>query len=163
MRRWLSIPAMAVVLLAIETPAETQTLDAAAREAVRDELDAFFDQYYAWYSAGAADEISRHAYNVPYLLGNGTALSTRDEVRQWVADAWTRLDAQGYAGSDMPERNICVLGSGSAIVSGRGIRRHREGGLLGEYGWTYLLVNTDDGWRIISIFGHDPALAARCP
>ena len=143
--------------------AEAQSLDPAARQALRAEVDAFFDQYYAWYSAGAADEIAGYAYNVPYVRGDGSALGTRDEVRQWVAEAWARLDAQGYAGSDMPDRNICVLGVGSVIVSGRGVRYHRDGGLLGEYGWTYTVVMTDDGWRILSIFGHDPALAVRCP
>ena len=163
MKRWLSFPVMVVALLTIETPAEAQPLDAATRQAVRAELDAFFDQYYAWYSAGAADEIAGHAYNVPYIVGDGRALRTRDEVRQWVAEAWARLDAQGYGGSDMPDRNICVLSVSAAIVSGRGVRYRREGGLLGEYGWTYSLVKTSDGWRIISIFGHDPALAVRCP
>ena len=162
MKRW-SILVMAVGLLTMEVPAEAQSLDPAARQALRAEVDAFFDQYYAWYSAGAADEIAGHAYNVPYVRGDGSALGTRDQVRQWVADAWARLDAQGYAGSDMPERNICVLGAGSAIVSGRGVRYLRGGGLLGEYGWTYTVVMTDDGWRILSILGHDPAFAVRCP
>ena len=160
--RWLSMPLLAAALLIVGTPAEGQTLDAAAREAVRAELDAFFDQYYAWYSVGAADEVSRHAYNVPFFRG-GSALGTREEVRQSVADAYARLDAQGYAGSDMPDRNICVLSDSAAVVSGRGIRRHREGGLLGEYGWTYTVVMTDDGWRILTIAGHDPAVAVRCP
>ncbi len=163
MKRWMSIPLMVLALLATGASARAQALDEAARQALHDELNAFFDQYYAWYSAGAADEIASHAYNVPYVLGDGSALGTRDEVRQWVAQAWARLDAQGYAGSDMPDRNICVLGAGAAIVSGRGVRRHRDGGLLGEYGWTYSLVRTADGWRIVSIFGHDPALAVRCP
>ena len=113
MKRW-SILVMAVGLLTMEAPADAQSLDPAARQALRAEVDAFFDQYYAWYSAGAADEIASHAYNVPYVRGDGSALGTRDQVRQWVADAWARLDAQGYEGSDMPERNICVLGAGSA-------------------------------------------------
>ena len=96
--RWLSMPLLAAALLIVGTPAEGQTLDASAREAVRAELDAFFDQYYAWYSVGAADEVSRHAYNVPFFRG-GSALGTQEEVRQSVADAYARLDAQGYAGS----------------------------------------------------------------
>ena len=161
-KRWLLVPSMAVALLTVGMPAEAQPLDEASREVLRAELDAFFDQYYAWYSVGAADEISRHAYNVPFFRG-GSALGTRDEVRQSVADAWASLDAQGYAGSDMPERNICVLSGSAATVSGRGIRRHRDGGLLGEYGWTYTLVMTDDGWRILTIAGHDPGVAVRCP
>ena len=161
-KRRLSMPLLAFALLTVETPAEAQSLDEASREAVRAELDAFFDQYYAWYSVGAADEVSRGAYNVPFFRG-GNVLGTREEVRQSVAEAWARLDAQGYVGSDMPDRNICVLSDSAAIVSGRGIRRHRDGGLLGEYGWTYTLVMTADGWRILTIAGHDPAVAVRCP
>ena len=162
MTRWLTGPVMVVALLALETPAGAQPLDASTRQALRAELDTFFDQYYAWYSVGAADEISRHAYNVPYLQGDGSALGTQDEVRQWVADAWARLDAQGYAGSDMPDRNICVLGASAAIVSGRGVRSRKDGSVFGEYGWTYTLVKTADGWRIVSIVGHDTALAVTC-
>ncbi len=78
MKRWLSISLMALAFLAIETSARAQPLDEAARRALRAELDAFFDQYYAWYSAGAADEIASHAYNVPYVRGDGSALGTRD-------------------------------------------------------------------------------------
>jgi len=162
MTRWLTAPVMVVALLAMETPVGAQPLDASTRQALRAELDTFFDQYYAWYSVGAADEISRHAYNVPYLQGDGSALGTQDEVRQWVADAWARLDAQGYGGSDMPDRNICVLGVSAAIVSGRGVRSRKDGSVFGEYGWTYTLVKTTDGWRIVSIVGHDPALAVTC-
>ena len=162
MTRWWTMCMLAGALLVIGTPVGGQTLDGAERQAIRDEVDAFFDQYYAWYSAGAADEIARHAYNVPYLRGDGTALSTSDEVRQWVAEAWARLDAQGYGRSDMPDRNICVLSEGAAIVSGRGLRFRKDGGLFGEYGWTYSVVRTPDGWRIVSIFGHDPAQAVRC-
>ena len=163
MKRWLTIPVMAVALLTIETPSGAQPLDAATRQSLRAELDAFFDQYYAWYSVGAAQEIARHAYNVPYLRGDGTPLGTEDEVRQWVSDAWTGLDAQGYGGSDMSERNICVLGASAAIVSGRGVRSRKDGSVFGEYGWTYTPVKTSNGWGIITIYGHDPALAVTCP
>ena len=123
MKSWRIVAAagiLATVLVGV--PAAAQPLDEAARRGVRDELNAFFDQYYEWYSAGRAEEISRHAYNVPYQLGNGTALTTRAEVRQWVVDAYARLDAQGYGRSAMPERNICVLSAGTAMVSGRGVR-----------------------------------------
>ena len=99
---------------------------------------------------------------MPYQLGNGTALETRAEVRQWVVDAHARLDAQGYGRSAMPDRNICVLSSGAAMVSGRGVRYRKDGRVFGEYGWTYTVVRTDNGWRIVSIFGHDPSLAVRC-
>lgn len=160
---WLSVTLMAAAVLAVETPGDAQSIDASTQEALRAEVDAFFDQYYAWYSAGAADEIASHAYNVPYMRGDGTVLGTHDDVRQWVADAWALLDAQGYGQSDMPDRNICVLSASGAIVSGRGVRYRKDGDVFGEYGWTYTLVKTDDGWRITSIFGHDPSLVLRCP
>jgi hypothetical protein len=162
MTRWRTVATLGICAAVLGLTAWAQPLDEAARQDVQDELNAFFDQYYEWYSAGSADEISRHAYNVPYQLGNGTALATRAEVRQWVEDAYTRLDAQGYGRSAMPDRNICVLSSGAAMVSGRGVRYRTDGSELGEYGWTYTVVRTDEGWRIVSIFGHDPGVAVRC-
>jgi len=163
MRGWLTVPLMAAAFVATEAPAGAQPLDATDRQALRAEVDALFDQYYAWYSIGAGDEIARHIYNVPYIQGDGTALETAAEVSQMVADAWARLDAEGYGGSDMPERNICILGPRGAIVSGRGVRSRKDGSLFGEYGWTYTLVKTGEGWRVTSIYGHDPALAVTCP
>ena len=162
MKSWRTVAMASVLATSLGVPVAAQPLDEAARQSVRDELNTFFDQYYEWYSAGSADEISRHAYNVPYQLGDGTALETRAEVRQWVVDAYARLDAQGYGRSAMPDRNICVLSSDAAMVSGRGVRYRKDGSVFGEYGWTYTVVQTDDGWRIVSIFGHDPGLAVRC-
>ena len=164
MKSWRSVAAAGLLAITIlmGVPAAAQPVDEAARGGVRDELNAFFDQYYEWYSAGRADEISQHAYNVPYQLGDGTALTTRAEVRQWVVDAYARLEAQGYGRSAMPERNICVLSAGAAMVSGRGVRYRTDGSVFGEYGWTYTVVMTDGGWRIVSIFGHDPGVAVRC-
>ena len=48
----------------------------------------------------------------------------------------------------MPDRNICILSATAAIVSGRGVRSRKDGSVFGEYGWTYTLVKTGDGWRI---------------
>ena len=42
------------------------------------------------------------------------------------------------------------------------VRSRKDGSVFGEYGWTYTLVKTTDGWRIVSIVGHDPALAVTC-
>ena len=150
------------LVLALVAPLGAQKIDDATRRAVQAELNAFFDQYYEWYSAGSADEISRHAYSAPFQLSNGTSLETQADVRNWVSEAWARLDTQGYGRSQMPERNICVLNNGAAFVSGRGIRYRKDGSVFGEYGWTYTVVKTADGWRIVSIFGHDPGLAVRC-
>ena len=162
MRPWRTTATTWMLTATLGLSLGAQPPEDAERRAVHEEIDAFFDQYYAWYSAGRADEISRHAYNTPFQLGDGTALETRADVRQWVADAWARLDVQGYGGSAMPERNICVLSSGAVMVSGRGVRYRKDGGVFGEYGWTYIVVRTDAGWRIVSIFGHDPGLAVRC-
>ena len=156
------VAASMALVSALVAPLGAQEIDDATRRAVQAEVNAFFDQYYEWYSAGRADEISQYAYNTPFQLNNGTSLQTRADVRTWVAEAWARLDAQGYGRSEMPERNICVLNSGAAFVSGRGIRYRKDGSVFGEYGWTYTVVKTADGWRIVSIFGHDPNLAVHC-
>jgi hypothetical protein len=42
------------------------------------------------------------------------------------------------------------------------VRSRKDGSVFGEYGWTYTLVKTGDGWRITTIYGHDPSLAVTC-
>ena len=98
MNRWRTVTMASVLATTLGVPVAAQPLDEAARQGVRDELNTFFDQYYEWYSAGRADEISRHAYNVPYQLGDGTALETRAEaVRRVRMDLHRRSDGRRMA------------------------------------------------------------------
>jgi hypothetical protein len=37
-----------------------------------------------------------------------------------------------------------------------------DGNVMGEYGWTYTLIKGADGWRMVSIYSHDPNKALIC-
>jgi hypothetical protein len=62
----------------------------------------------------------------------------------------------------MGQRNVCILAANVAVVSGRGVRYLTDGKVMGEYGWTYTLLRTPNGWRMVSIYSHDPGKALTC-
>ena len=67
-----------------------------------------------------------------------------------------------FGKSQMPVRNVCVLSPTVAIVSGRGFRYLTDGRVMGEFGWTYTLIKGAAGWRMVSIYSHDPSKALTC-
>ncbi len=145
--------ALALTLTPV-SPAHTQEVTVARLPVIRVEINAFFDQYYEWFSASRADLLAERVYAAPFYVGDGTIHQTREEVQAWATGLLGRLSARGYARSEMPDRKICVLSDGFAVVSGYGFRYKEDGSLLGEYGWVYTVMRTDDGWRITSTFSH---------
>ena len=37
-----------------------------------------------------------------------------------------------------------------------------DGSVMAEFGWTYTLLKNDSGWRMVSIYSHDPKKALTC-
>ena len=130
-------------------------------QAIRQEVNAFMDQYWELFSAGRIDELAERIYHPSGQLSN-TGHSSIEELRQRFPDSRKALLAGGYGRSNMPKRNICVLSPTVAIVSGRGVRYLKDGGVMGEYGWTYTLLKGAAGWRMVSIYSHDPDKALTC-
>jgi hypothetical protein len=151
--RWLGfvIHGTLILAFAFASPAGAQQVTEDRLPVIRAEIDTLFDQYYGWFSAGQVDVVMERAYTAPMYLGN-VILQTRDEVRDFTADLLEQLSAQGYARSEMPTRNICLLSGGFAVVSGNGFRYRGDGSVLGEFGWTYTVMLTEEGWRIMGMF-----------
>ena len=163
-RGWLGIifQGALVLALALASPARAQQLTERQVQTIRTEIDAFLDQYYEWFSAGDAEALAQRAYAAPLLVQNGPVPQTANEVRQWASDLLERLAAQGYGRSEMPDRNICVLTGGLALVSGHGFRYRQDGSVLNDYGWTYALLQRGEGWRIEATLQHAPEAIVRC-
>jgi hypothetical protein len=125
------------------------------------EVNAFMDQYWALWSAGRIDDLATRVYH-PFGQLSNTGHASIDELKRRFPDTRKALLAGGYARSNMPKRNICVLSPNVAIVSGRGIRYLKDDGIMGEYGWTYTLLKGADGWRMVSIYSHDPNKTLTC-
>jgi hypothetical protein len=87
---------------------------------------------------------------------------TRDEVKTFFEGTFRPLMADGYAKSEWPTRNTCVVNEAAAIVSGRYIRYRKNGSVIRESGATYLFAKTPDGWHIVSTISHDPHKLVLC-
>jgi len=98
-------------------------------------------------------------------LGLNVILAATESIAQLEANfPATRksLVDRGYDHSNMPKRNICILSPTVAVISGRGIRYLKENKVMAEFGWTYTLIKGADGWKMVSIYSHDPNKALTC-
>lgn len=128
---------------------------------IKAEVNAFMDDYWKLFSAGQIDQLVSRIYH-PFGQLDNRGHSTIEQMRTRFPDSRKAMVAGGYGRSNMPVRHICVLGSSVAIVSGRGVRYLTDGRVMGEFGWTYTLVKGESGWRMVSIYSHDPAVAVTC-
>jgi NTF2-like protein (DUF6841) len=84
------------------------------------------------------------------------------EIKQKWEGLLQPLVADGYAKSEWPTRNICILNDATAIVSGHFVRYRKNGSVIGEYGVTFTLARTGDGWRITAVIPHEPDRVLQC-
>ena len=128
---------------------------------LRSEVNAFMDQYWELFSAGRIDQLVDRVYHPLGQLSNQGHASIDDLKKRFPATRKTLVDG-GYGRSQMPARNICVLSPTVAIVSGRGVRYLTDDSVMAEFGWTYTLLKGAGGWRMVSIYTHDPNKALTC-
>jgi hypothetical protein len=129
--------------------------------AIKREVNAFMDQYWELFSAGRIDQLVERIYHPSGQLSN-QGHSSIEQLKAAFPSSRKALLAAGYGRSQMPVRNVCILGPTVAVVSGRGFRYLADGRVMGEYGWTYTLIKDATGWRMVSIYSHDPSKALTC-
>lgn len=149
------------ILFATGAPAAAQQAPAADEQAIKAEVNAFMERYWQLFSTGQIEELVGRIYHPTGQLGNQGITSVEELARRF-PDTRKALLAGGYGRSDMPVRNICVLTPTLAIISGRGVRYLKDGGVMGEFGWTYTLSKGAEGWRMVSILSHDPGRFVTC-
>jgi hypothetical protein len=130
---------------------------------LKKEVNAFMDQYWALWSKGEIDQLASRVYHPFGQLNNG-GHSTIDQMKSSFPQTRKSMLAKGYGHSQMPlpGRNVCILAPNVAVVSGRGVRYLTDGKVMAEFGWTYTLLRNKDGWRMVSIYSHDPKKALTC-
>jgi len=132
-------------------------------QALKKEVNAFMDQYWSLWSAGDIDQLAARIYHPFGQLNNG-GHTTVEQMRANFPQSRKALTSKGYGRSQMPmgQRNVCILAPNVAVVSGRGVRYLTDGSVMAEFGWTYTLLKNDSGWRMVSIYSHDPKKALTC-
>ncbi len=153
----------AMTVAAMSGPAAAQQVQQAPVDeaALRKEVNAFMDSYWELFSTGRIDQLAERIYH-PFGQLNNTGHSSIDQMKSRFPDTRKTMVSQGYGRSQMPKRNVCILSPTVAIVSGRGFRYLTDGKVMGEYGWTYTLLKGQSGWRMVSIYSHDPNKALTC-
>ena len=132
-------------------------------QALKKEVNAFMDQYWQLWSTGEIDQLASRIYH-PFGQLSNQGHSSVEQLKSGYPGTRKTLLSKGYGRSQMPMpgRNVCILAPNVAVVSGRGIRYLTDGNIMGEFGWTYTLLKTADGWRMVSIYSHDPKKALTC-
>ena len=159
MKRHVVMAAGLAAIIAMGTLATAQ--QPSRDQALKAEVNAFMDQYWTLFSAGQIDQLAARVYH-PFGQLNNQGHSSIEQMKARFPDTRKTLLAGGYGRSQMPVRNVCVLSPTVAIVSGRGIRYLTDGRIMAEFGWTYTLLKGSDGWRMVSIYTHDPNKALTC-
>ena len=147
--------------LLMGTGTASRAQSSAQTQELRAEVNAFMDLYWQLWSAGDLDQLVARIYHPFGQLSNQGHASIDRMKETFPASRKALLDG-GYGRSNMPVRNICVLAPNVAVVSGRGIRYLKDGKVMGEFGWTYTLVKGPSGWKMVSIYSHDPGKALTC-
>jgi hypothetical protein len=152
------------LLVASSVPATAQQTTIADQEALKKEVNAFMDQYWQLWSNGQIDQLVERIYH-PFGQLSNQGHTSIDQLKANFPQTRKTLLAGGYGRSQMPMpgRNVCILSPTVAVISGRGMRYLKDGGVMGEFGWTYTLLKGAGGWRMVSIYSHDPGKALTCP
>jgi hypothetical protein len=154
--------AFALVCAASAWPAAQQTAPV-DEQALKKEVNAFMDQYWQLWSTGQIDQLEARIYH-PFGQLSNQGHTPLKQLTSGYPNTRKTLLSKGYGRSQMPMpgRNVCILAPNVAVVSGKGVRYMADGSVMGEFGWTYTLLKNDSGWRMVSIYSHDPKKALTC-
>ena len=165
MRSSTHVAFVTLAMLLSVTPVLSQQIGANREATIKAEVNAFLDQYTRWFEADRPDLIAEKVFLSPSMRFDATGLyvmASVDQIKQRWEDLLKPLVADGYARSEWPIRNVCVLNDATAMVSGRFVRYRKDGSVIGEYGVTYTLGQTGDGWRITAVISHEPGRVLQC-
>jgi hypothetical protein len=152
-----------LVLVTAVATASAQQGPAVDEQVLKKEVNAFMDQYWQTWSTGDMDQLVARIYH-PFGQLSNQGHATIDQMKASFPNTRKALVSKGYGRSQMPMpgRNVCILAPNVAVVSGRGVRYLTDGSVMAEFGWTYTLLKNETGWRMVSIYSHDPKKALTC-
>ncbi len=153
------------LILASRGPAIGQGLTPSEETVIKAEAQRHVERYYNFYYEQNPEALSTEIFTLPWMTmgGNGVGVTTTEEENlDYFESAIAGLIERGWNRSIFRTKNVCVLGTGSAIVSGTNTRTRTDGSIMSVGGVSYILGTTDDGWRIISYSGHAPNKVVRC-
>ena len=154
-----------ILALASRGLAAGQGLTSSQEAVIKAEAQNHVERYYNYYYERNPEALSTEIFTLPWITmgGNGVGVRTTEEENlDYFESAIAGLIERDWNRSIFRTKNVCVLGAGSAIVSGTNTRTRTDGSIMSVGGVAYILGMTDDGWRIISFATHSPDKVVRC-
>jgi hypothetical protein len=124
----------------------------------------WFDQYLTTLAArgrGESDDLEAvlDYYGVPLLVtadGGALALTGPDDVLAFARQQIDGMRAANYDHSETLESEVTPLNSTSALYRAHFARKRADGGEIGRFGATYLIIDGPAGPRISATALHAP-------
>ena len=136
-----------------------------AEETIKEEVLAAWDAYIAAFSAGQTDIVANRVYSTPsFQLGaQGAAVRlTATDTKVAFDEIHRDLAAERYSHSETDTATICVLNSGSALLTAHFTRYRNDNSVLTQGASAYVIAKFDGDWRIMSIIANPKAKLINC-
>ncbi len=134
-------------------------------ERVRAEVTEAMETYYTLFSERDMEALPDRVFAIPWMTlgGNGIVASTSREAAlvRWQGSLIGLLQ-RGWDRSVFTIESVCVLNGNAAIVSGYNTRYDEGGGVMSVGSVSYVLGDTDAGWRIVAYTGHERGKVVTC-
>ena len=132
---------------------------------IKSDVSAAVTTYVRAFSARDAKSVVEKSYSQPSLTLGAQGATVNDPAQQIerTQGSMKRLQEAGWVRADLRDTVVCVMNPNAALASANLYRYKADGSehLLGSE--TILFARTPDGWRIISIMGHEgPNQGIRC-
>jgi ketosteroid isomerase-like protein len=88
-------------------------------------------------------------------------LTNPSDIEMLVGRIMGDLKARGYGRSELTDLQVSQIGEPVACVSVNRVRYKTDGQELERLGETYMLRNSDGGWKIVVATIHDPGIILR--
>lgn len=156
-------PSAAVERAAVEALNRSRGAVSGAEEAlIKEQVLHVVNKYYEYAATGQSERIVAETHMIPWLILSRDEFYDSAEATVERYDERRRSGPANWAKSTYNARNVCVLSDSSAITSGFNVRTTADGDILSVEGVAYVLMKTQDGWRIAAFSGTTPQKVIRC-
>ena len=127
------------------------------------EIRALFDEIATAFSALDMVRYKR-IYQLPALIitpNSSISIRAEAELDAFITPMVEGLRARGYARSTYNDLSVHMFDDSRAIASMHWIRYKQDGSVLEELGATYIIVRTQEGWRLATLMAHAPGTVCK--
>ena len=153
-------PAILFGLLCCMSCAATDTVDRWNVESDREQLSLLLDAHASYVESDRVSEAAQHYYQAPVWINEGWARTagSLEELGAIFEDQLVWLRARGYSHTTVTDRQIHMLSPSSALATVIFEREDTRGNAMdpGEFAVTYVLIRTEQDWRITAVLPHEP-------